>query len=95
MRGDTLFLRATQVEDYVTAPESGLYETLVDPGDEVTAGDPLGRIHVLERPDRVATELRASTPGVVCAVRPIANVKQGDVVAVVGRPSSVEDLLEI
>jgi predicted deacylase len=95
VRDDTLFLRAMDVEDYVTSPESGLYETAVDPGDTVRAGDLLGRIHALERPGRPAVEIGAAEAGVVCAVRAIANTRQGDVVAVVGRPSSLEELLAL
>ena len=52
---------ATEVADYVLAPESGLFEAVVDLGDTVAAGDLVGRMHFLERPDRPATEILAET----------------------------------
>jgi len=44
--------RATEVDNYLLAPETGLWETFVDLGDRVAAGQPVGQIHFLERPDR-------------------------------------------
>ena len=45
-------LMATELDNYVLAPESGLFETLVDLGQRVRAGEPVGRMHFLERVDR-------------------------------------------
>ena len=78
-------LRATELDDYLLAPESGLFEPLVDLGDRVEPGQPVGRIHSLERPDREPVMLAARTGGVVCVVRAIAITEQGDNVLVVGR----------
>ncbi len=50
---EAVILRATDRRDYILAPESGLYETLVDPGEAVHADQPIGLlVHFLERPDR-------------------------------------------
>ena len=46
------FLMATELDNFVLAPESGLFETLVDLGQRVEADEPVGRIHFIERPDR-------------------------------------------
>ena len=46
--------RATEIENYLLAPESGMWETFVDLGDRVTAGQSVGQIHFLERPERRA-----------------------------------------
>jgi predicted deacylase len=78
-------VRATEVENYLLAPESGVWETLVDLGETVEAGQPVGRIHFLERPDRAPEVVTALTPGVVVVVRAIAPTAQGDNVVVVGR----------
>jgi predicted deacylase len=85
-------LMATEVANYVLAPESGLFETLVDLGQAVEAGDPVGRIHFLERPDREPVTIAAETSGIVCVVRAIATTEQGDNVCVIGREVSEEEL---
>ncbi len=92
-RDGTRILMATGLEDYVLAPESGLFETLVDLGDAVDPGRPVGRIHFLERPDRQPVEIAAATSGTVCVVRAIATTEQGDNVCVIGREVTREDLL--
>jgi N-alpha-acetyl-L-2,4-diaminobutyrate deacetylase len=84
--------RATEVENYLLAPESGLWETFVDLGERVTAGQPVGQIHFLERPDREPAVVRAENDGIVFVVRAIATTDQGDNVAVIAREVSVEEL---
>jgi N-alpha-acetyl-L-2,4-diaminobutyrate deacetylase len=84
--------RATEVENYLLAPESGLWETFVDLGERVTAGQPVGQIHFLERPDREPAVVRAQNDGIVFVVRAIATTDQGDNVAVIAREVSVEEL---
>jgi N-alpha-acetyl-L-2,4-diaminobutyrate deacetylase len=84
-RPEPTILMATDEDDYLLAPESGLFETLVDLGQAVEAGEPVGRIHFLERPDREPEVIRAVNAGVVCVVRAIATTEQGDNVVVTGR----------
>jgi predicted deacylase len=84
---------ATEVDGYVLAPESGLFETLVDLGDEVEAGQVVGRMHFIERPDRTPLDVCAVTSGVVCVVRAIATTRQGDNVVVIGREVAEAELL--
>jgi N-alpha-acetyl-L-2,4-diaminobutyrate deacetylase len=84
--------RATEVENYLLAPESGLWETFVDLGERVEAGQPVGQIHFLERPDREPAVVRAQNDGIVLVVRAIATTDQGDNVAVIAREVSVEEL---
>jgi predicted deacylase len=64
--------RATDDENYLLAPESGLWETFVDLGERVAAGQPVGQIHFLERPDREPAVVRAENDGIVFVVRAIA-----------------------
>jgi predicted deacylase len=89
---DPVILRATDRQDYILAPEGGLYETLVDPGDTVQAGQPVGRLHFLQRPDRPAVTIPAASAGVVCAIRALTPTEPGDCVAAIGHPCSVEEL---
>jgi len=84
--------RATDVENYLLAPESGLWETFVDVGERVVIGQPVGQIHFLERPDREPAVVHARNDGIVFVVRAIATTDQGDNVAVIARETTVEEL---
>jgi predicted deacylase len=85
--------QATEPENFLFAPESGLWETLVDLGQRVEAGEPVGLIHFLERPDREPAVVRSLCDGIVLKVRAIATTGQGDSVAVVGRAIELEELV--
>jgi N-alpha-acetyl-L-2,4-diaminobutyrate deacetylase len=84
--------RATEVDNYLLAPESGLWETFVDLGERVDPGQPVGQIHFLERPDREPAAVHAITGGIVVVVRAIATTAQGDNVVVIGKEISAEEL---
>jgi N2-acetyl-L-2,4-diaminobutanoate deacetylase len=79
------FLMATEHENFVLAPESGLFETLVALGERVEADQPVGRIHFIERPDREPETAYARNDGIVCVVRAVATCEQGDNIVVVAR----------
>lgn len=85
-------LEALQQDDYLLAPESGLLETIVDPGERVDRGQIVARIHFVERPERAAVEVVANGPGIVCEMRAIAVTQQGDCIGVVGRECQPESL---
>src|SRR5918994_666092 len=85
-------LMATEPENYVPAPESGLFETLVDLGQQVEPGEPVGRIHFLERVDREPEAVHAKAGGIVCVVRGVATTEQGDNVVVVAREADFAEL---
>ena len=76
-------------EDYRFAPESGLNESCVELGEEVNAGDTVGRIHFLERPDRQPVAVTAHAPGMLIAGRAPSMVKQGDCVGLVSRTTRI------
>jgi N-alpha-acetyl-L-2,4-diaminobutyrate deacetylase len=77
----TRWVQSLDREDYRFAPESGIYENLVDLGDAVMTGQAVGQIHFLERPDREPTPVIAPSPGILIASRGPALVAQGDCVA--------------
>ncbi|MBI1914580.1 MAG: succinylglutamate desuccinylase/aspartoacylase family protein [Planctomycetes bacterium] len=77
----TRWLQALSRDDYRFAPESGLYEALADLGAEVSAGQAVGLIHFLERPDREPVPVVAPSAGVLLASRGPSLVAQGDCVA--------------
>jgi N-alpha-acetyl-L-2,4-diaminobutyrate deacetylase len=83
---------ATSPDNYLLAPESGLWETFVDLGDRVEPGDRVGQIHFLERPDRAPEVVTAITGGIVVVVRAIATTAQGDNVVVIGKPIDAKEL---
>ena len=85
-------LMATEPDNYLLAPESGLFETLVDLGQRVETGQPVGRIHFLERPDREPEAVHAKTDGIVCVVRAIATTEQGDNIVVIAREADRTEL---
>ena len=87
-----VIVRATEVENYPLAPDSGLWETLVDVGERVEPGQLVGRIHFIDRPDREPSPVHAANGGFVCGVRAIATTDQGDNVVVIGREVDVSEL---
>lgn len=85
------WVQALDRDDYRFAPESGIYENLVDCGADVETGQSVGMIHFLERPDREPVAITANTAGVVIATRGPSLVMQGDCVACIAHdvPSEV------
>src|SRR5919202_1102404 len=79
----TRWVQALDREDYRFAPESGLYESLVALGAEVSAGQAVGQIHFLERPDREPVPVVAPRGGVLLGARGPTPVSPGDCVACV------------
>jgi predicted deacylase len=90
---DPVILKAVEIDDYLLAPESGLFEPLVDLGRTVERGQVVGHMHFVERPDRTPEEITARASGIVCAVRAIAPTQQGDCVAVIGQACRREDIV--
>ena len=78
--------------NYVAAPEGGLFESYVDPAETVAAGQPIGAIHFMERPDRPPEIIEAPRDGVVAALRAITATEQGDNVIVLGQPIAADAL---
>lgn len=89
----TRWMQSLDREDYRFAPESGIYETLVDLGAEVAADQPVGQIHFLERPDREPVQVVAPTSGVLLATRGPSLVAQGDCVACIAHDVNPEILM--
>ncbi len=79
----TRWVQALNWEDYRFAPESGVYENIVPLGNAVTAGQTLGAIHFLERPEREPIDVLAVRDGILIATRAPSIVAQGDCVACV------------
>ena len=82
----TQWVQSLDREDYRFAPESGIFEALVDLGSQVAAGQPVAQIHFLERPDREPTPVVSPTAGILIANRAPSRVAQGDLVACIAHP---------
>ena len=80
-------------ENIVTSPEDGLFEALLEPGDPVAAGEPVGRLWFIDRPDRPPEEIVAPLGGYVAVTKAIPVTEQGDCVFVLGQPIDREALL--
>ncbi len=85
-RDDAVILDGRDPRNYLLAPESGLFEALVDPGERVESGQAVGRIHFIERPEREPETIETHLGGVVACIRAISTTAQGDNVVVVGQP---------
>ncbi|HEY4311153.1 MAG TPA: succinylglutamate desuccinylase/aspartoacylase family protein [Pirellulales bacterium] len=88
----TRWVQALDREDYRFAPESGIYENIVDLGRDVAAGELVGQIHFLERPERSPVPIQAPTAGVLLAARGPSLVAQGDCVACIGHDVDAHSL---
>ncbi len=74
----TRFLDVRGPEMYVYAPEGGVFEPLVELGDEVVPGTPAARIHMPETPWLPPVEIAFKAAGIVMCKRIPARTKRGD-----------------
>ena len=77
-------------EDYIMAPVSGIFEPFYELGEHVEAGQALGQIHSLEDPFREPQSVLAQTSGMLITRRSFPLTKQGDCIAALVRPFSLE-----
>lgn len=73
------WVEALNREDYLFSPESGLFESRVALGQDVTADQLLGEVHFPENPLRRSIEMRSASDGVVIAHRGPTLTNQGDI----------------
>lgn len=79
----TRLLHTPDDSSYVAADENGVYEACVYLGQEVEAGQLVGRIHFLEIPSRAPIECIAERSGVVVCKHVPGLVQSGDCVTVI------------
>ncbi len=89
----TIITQALRREDYLLAPESGIFEVCVDLGSLVAQGDTIGYIHHLERHDREPEAIVAQGAGYLITMRIPCLTTQGDCVAVIAQEVSAAALL--
>jgi predicted deacylase len=91
-RPPTIVVQAMNEEDYLLAPESGILEVHVSLGTKVQAGEVIGSIHFLERPDREPVRIEAKSQGYLLAIRAPCLTQQGDCVAVIAQQVDAQSL---
>jgi N-alpha-acetyl-L-2,4-diaminobutyrate deacetylase len=92
-KAPTILTQALNREDYLLAPESGVFEICVDLGAPVKRGDTVGFIHHLERPDRAPETIVAQSEGYLITMRAPCLTRQGDCVAVIAKEVSPDEVL--
>lgn len=80
---------ARNLEDYIPCPRTGIWEPLVDLGDEVRENDLIGRLHNFSDESAEALELRAHRGGVVIMMCATATCEQGTTLYVIAQDTSV------
>ena len=72
------------------APTSGIHEPLLELGDMITAGDPIGKIHNIEHPEQEPVLVTAMTDGMLMGRRSNPRTMQGECLATIVRPVEIE-----
>lgn len=88
-----ILIQALHRDDYLLAPESGVFEIGHDLGSVIEAGETVGWIHHLERPDRQPEPIVARTSGYLVTTRVPCLTQQGDCVAVIAAAVDIEQAL--
>jgi predicted deacylase len=78
------------VDNYVYAPEAGLFEPFVEPGEEVRAGQAAGLIHCVHSPWRDPTPAHFQSSGVALCRRVPTRTERGDCLYQVGTDLGLE-----
>jgi len=89
----TILVQALDRENYLMAPESGIFEVTAELGTKVSVDEPIGQIHFLERPDRAPETVLAKTQGYLVCYRAPCLTQQGDCVAVIAETVDARTLL--
>jgi predicted deacylase len=91
--GRIIYLDARKSEGVVHAPHEGLFESRVDLGEEVEAGQTAGVLYSLDEVDRLPTVLKFPNSGIVCAKHISARVVSGTRTYITVRAASEEAIL--
>ncbi len=79
--------------NYVNTDEAGFWENLLEAGDSVKAGDPVGRLWFPATPERKPRTFTAPLDGILTVIRATTPTLAGDSVFVLGQPISAAEIL--
>jgi predicted deacylase len=79
--------------NYVNTDEAGFWENLLEPGDKVRQGEPVGRLWFPEQPERGPRVFTAPMDGILTVVRAMTPTLAGDSIFVTGQPIEACELL--
>jgi predicted deacylase len=82
-------VEARNLEDYIPCPRPGIWEPLVDLGDEVKQEQLVGRLHDFSDHRTEPLELRAHQNGVLIMMCAVANCQQGATLYVIARDTKI------
>ena len=80
-------------DNYVNTDEPGFWENMLEPGDSVKKGDPVGRLWFPATPERSPRVFTAPLDGVLTVVRATTPTLTGDSIFVLGQPIEAEEIL--
>tara|TARA_E500000331_G_scaffold147250_1_gene143325 strand:+ start:4592 stop:5590 length:999 start_codon:yes stop_codon:yes gene_type:complete len=89
----TIFLRSGSASSSVMSPVGGVFEPLTDVGQQITAGDTVGRIYPLDALDQSVVTVNAQSSGVIIGQRTQACVQRGDFLLHLGESAEESELL--
>ena len=79
----TRFMETPEKGGYLMSPNAGLYEPLIELGEQVNKGQIIGRLHSLTEIDFPATEITSKIKGILVMRACRAPVKHWDTIAVI------------
>ncbi len=77
-RTQTRLISTPDLECFVLSPGDGLFESFVDLEETVKAGQPLGQLHDIRRPEKPALVVPAPRAGLIIMQRPLPMTRMGD-----------------
>jgi predicted deacylase len=85
-----LLVDARNLEDYTPCPQDGVWEPVIDLGDEVRKGQLIGRVHSFSDHTAFPSEIRAHRDGFLIMMCGTAQCRQGTTLFVIARRTDLE-----
>ena len=89
---DAVIIDGREGDNMVITEETGVWEGILEPGEPVKEGEPVGRLWFPDTPGRSPNVMRAPRDGVVVVTRAIPVAEAGDSVFVLGQPIDRADI---
>jgi predicted deacylase len=90
---DPVLIKADRLNSYVPCPRDGIWEPVVEPGEGVTAGQLIGRLHDFSDHSTAAHEIHAPGPGRIAMMHLSARPSRGQTLYVLAEELSWSEVL--